>query len=135
MTILVCAWLILLAETDRRTGRLPKTLMAPLLAVAVLVTAGTPSAGLAALAAAVPYLVGYGLRACGGGDVKLAGVCGALVATVPAALVTVLLASVLAAVAGVLTRRRRMPHGPALVTAVVSVAVLAGTWPWRDLLG
>lgn len=125
MTWVLAAGLVLLAVVDARTGRVPNRLVVPLLLVSVPLVVVEPSAGLAALAAATPYLAGFAAHACGGGDVKLALVCGVLIGAVDRVLLALLAASLLTAVHCFLVRRRAVPHGPALVAASLFVAALA----------
>ena len=121
----VALWLAALAEIDRHTYRLPTALLWPG-CVAVGLSASThASVGLAAVAATGPYLVGWLCGLCGGGDVKLAFVLGGMLADPAAALVMVVAAQAL----GLLTRgrRRRWPHGPAMiVSGALLLVVVAG---------
>lgn len=122
----IAIYLLIVAEVDRRTARIPNLLLLPLAVVAVAVMATTPWAGAAALTAAAPYLLGFLARACGGGDVKLAACCGALLGSPVAALVGVLLAGLAGLAACLLTGSARRPHGPALAGATVVVLLLVG---------
>ncbi|MFZ2510731.1 MAG: prepilin peptidase [Gordonia sp. (in: high G+C Gram-positive bacteria)] len=121
----IALYLLLIADVDRRTLRIPNLLLLPLAVVAVSAAAQTPLAGVAALTAAAPYLLGFLRRACGGGDVKLATCCGALLGSPVAALVAVLLAAVIGLTDCVLAGTERRPHGPALVVATLAVLLLA----------
>ncbi len=116
--------LVVLAEIDWRTGRLPNALLLPAMAAAAVPVAAHPDCALAAAVATAPYAAGFALRAVGGGDVKLAPICGVLLGAPAEVLVALLAASLFSAVHAGLSRRRRVPHGPALVAATLLVAAL-----------
>lgn len=122
MALIIACHLLVLAEVDRRTGRLPHILMLPLLLISAVVCVLHPVAGLAAILAAAPYLAGFTVHQCGGGDVKLAACCGAFLGSPVAVLVTVLAAALLSLAGCVLSHSSRIPHGPALVLATLVVA-------------
>lgn len=122
--LVIAAYLVLLADVDRRTGRLPNRLLTPLLAIALAAACVHPPAVAAALVAATVYLAGFLAHSCGGGDVKLAAGCGALLGSVAAALLAVAAAALLTVVLCLSTRRRAVPHGPALVAATLAVGAL-----------
>ncbi|GAA4739957.1 prepilin peptidase [Gordonia alkaliphila] len=115
----VAGYLVVLAVIDARTGRIRNVLSVPLLGASVLLILAEPSAGAAAVAAAVPYLIGFFGRGCGGGDVKMAVGCGALLGNPLTALLAVAGAGALTAAACLATGRSAVPHGPALVLATV----------------
>lgn len=133
VTVLVVGWLLALTVYDLRRHRLPNALTLPG-AAAVLCGAALAGHGRPALAGAVALAVVYLLvhlrspEAMGAGDVKLAVGLGAwtgafgveawTLAAVGAPLVTVL--------AGMLGRRRVLPHGPSMCAASVTAVVLAG---------
>lgn len=114
-TVVVAVWLAALADTDRCRGILPNRLLWPGALGVVAVTTITPVVGMAGLVAAAVYLPGFVARWCGGGDVKLAFVLGGLVADPARVLPMVFLAQVFWLVGR--RRRRRYPHGPALISA------------------
>lgn len=120
----IAAYLLLLAVLDQRTGRLPNRWLAPLLVVAVAAVCADPVAGLAAAAAAIPYTAGFLAHRCGGGDVKLAAGCGAVLGAPASALLAVLVAALLTLVTCLLVRRSAVPHGPALVVATLTAGAL-----------
>ncbi|MFE0747273.1 A24 family peptidase [Gordonia sp. NPDC058843] len=128
----ILLWLSVVAVTDADTRRIPNVLVWPGLCGAVGASVAHPGAALAAVVAATPYALAFGVGWCGGGDVKLAAACGALALRWDAALVVVALASFVA-VGTVLAdraapRERSVtgshPHGPALVAATFVVAGL-----------
>ncbi len=127
--MVVVVWLLALGDTDRRTSRLPTSMMWPGLA-AVLVqgaadaAAGRPGMLAAALAGTAPYLVAHLLGQVGGGDVKLAFVVGGLLGDPLVAVVAVGMAQVVGLAGWCADRRRRRPHGPALTG--VAAALLCG---------
>lgn len=128
----ILIWLSVVAVTDADTRRIPNVLVWPGICGAVGACAVHPGAAVAALVAAAPYALAFGMRWCGGGDVKLAIACGALAVRWDAALLVVALASVIAVgtVVGHRVGRRdpagrgSHPHGPALVAASIVVAGL-----------
>lgn len=128
----ILIWLSVVAVTDADTRRIPNVLVWPGICGAVGACAVHPGAAVAALVAAAPYALAFGMRWCGGGDVKLAIACGALAVRWDAALLVVTLASVIAVgtVVGDRFGRRGAagngshPHGPALVAATIVVAGL-----------
>ena len=95
-----------------------------LLAVALAAACVHPPAALAALAAASVYLAGFLMHSCGGGDVKLAAGCGAVLGSVTAALLAVAAAALLTILICLVGRRRVVPHGPALVAATLTLGLL-----------
>lgn len=118
-------WLLVIADIDRRTGRIPNALVLPGVAVAAVVSVAAPTVGLAALVAAGPYMVAFSVGLCGAGDVKLAVPCGALLGDPALALGAVLGAALVSALACGVARRRELPHAPALVAATTAVLVVA----------
>ncbi|WP_124711983.1 prepilin peptidase [Mycolicibacterium nivoides] len=135
VTVIACAWLLVLSGYDIAERRLPNWLTLPG-ALLVLVVAAVASRGLAALAGATAlsglYLAVHLLspRAMGGGDVKLAAGLGAMTGAfgidvwLLAALAAPLLTAGLAfgaAVRGI----RTVPHGPSMCTvSAVAVALV-----------
>ncbi|NLG47484.1 prepilin peptidase [Gordonia sp. (in: high G+C Gram-positive bacteria)] len=115
--LLVGAWLLVVADVDRRTGRIPNTLVLPAVVGTAAVAAALPAVGGGAVTLALPYAAAFTVHACGGGDVKFAVPCGGLLADPLTALGAVLVAALIAATTTVVTRRRRVPHGPALAVA------------------
>ena len=125
-------WLLALTVCDMRFSRLPNLLTLPG-ALAVLVVAAVSGRGPAALAGAVLLAGGYLMihlaspAAMGAGDVKLALGVGALSGAfgagvwVPAAVG----APILTAMWGVLSRRRVLPHGPAMCLATAAAVATA----------
>ncbi|MFC9980015.1 prepilin peptidase [Gordonia sp. NPDC127522] len=128
----ILIWLSVIAVTDADTCRIPNVLVWPGICGAMGACAAHPGAAVAALVAAAPYALAFGMRWCGGGDVKLAIACGALAVRWDAAVLVVALASVIAVgtVIGHRVGRRgpagrgSHPHGPALVAATIVVAGL-----------
>jgi leader peptidase (prepilin peptidase) / N-methyltransferase len=122
--------MVTLTAVDVREHRLPNALT---LTGAALILAGAAAAGrgLPALIGALALTSGYLLvhllspAAMGAGDVKLALGLGALAGAfgVDAWLCAALGAPMLTALWGLLSRRRVLPHGPAMCTAT-AVAVL-----------
>ncbi len=131
------AWSVTIAWIDWRTQRIPNGLLllalVPCLLMLALHAEGPLGAGpvqslTGAIVATVLFLPGFLMKLSGGGDVKLAACCGALLG-MPATLVMMLLASVLLGAAAVwVMMRRRLGHrvasrfaaGPALVSAFVA---------------
>ena len=117
-------WMLALTVHDVRDRRLPNALTLPGSAAVLAwaaVTGRGPAAAAGALALAGGYLaVHLVMRAAmGAGDVKLAIGLGALTGAfgiAPWALAAIG-APLLTAVAGVLTRRRVLPHGPSMCAA------------------
>ena len=126
LSVTLATGLVVLADIDRRTGRLPNVILWPLLGVCTVAAFTTPTIVAAMIFSAAPYLAGFALRRCGGGDVKLAVACGALVCTIPAALLMLLVAGLITVVQCAAVRRSSVPHGPALVAGSL-VAATVGT--------
>lgn len=133
--IAVGSWLLALSVVDLRRHRLPNVLTLPGAAAVLTVAALTghgPAALTGALALALGYLVVHLLSPAGmgAGDVKLAVGVGALTGAfgAPAWLLAALGAPLLTAGWGLATRRRVLPHGPAmcLATALAAGLSLAG---------
>ncbi len=128
----ILLWLSVIAVSDADTHRIPNVLVWPGICGAMGACLVHPGAAVAALTAATPYAFAFGMRWCGGGDVKLAAACGALALRWDAALLVVALASLVAAGTVVTDRMGRRdpagtgahPHGPALVAATIVVAGL-----------
>ncbi|MFT4087072.1 MAG: A24 family peptidase [Gordonia sp. (in: high G+C Gram-positive bacteria)] len=125
-------WFGAVSVVDLRCGRIPNRLVVPGLTVAVAITYDDPPAASAAVLAAAPYLAGFLAGACGGGDVKLAPVCGAVAGDPFAALCVVLLASLLTLGGLVVVRvgsgdsgLRGVAHGPALAASTAVMWLLA----------
>ncbi len=134
--MVVLAWLVSLTVVDLREHRLPNALTLPGAAV-ILTVASVQGRGLPALAGATALAGGYLLihllapAGMGAGDVKLAVGLGALAGTfgMAAWVVAAVGAPLLTAGWGLLTRRRVLPHGPAMCAAtgvVVALALSAG---------
>lgn len=122
--LVVMIWLAVVAESDRRTARIPNRLLWPGVLAVVVGGLAAPHVLIAALAGSVPYLLAFTRRWCGGADVKLGFVLGGLLAHPVAALLMVALAQV-----GVLIGHRRggplrRPHGPTLILAAVLVLAI-----------
>lgn len=134
LELLILLWLTRIAVTDVDSLRIPNVQIWPGMCAVIAGAAIHPGVGWAALAAASPYVLGFVLRRVGGGDVKLAAVCGGLSVRWDLALVMVLCASVVAAttalVAVTAARRagrevpRRHAHAPALVLGTLLVSPL-----------
>ena len=130
--ILVTLWLLALTVTDLREHRLPNALTLPGAAV-ILTVAAVQGRGLPALAGATALAGGYLLihllapAGMGAVDVKLAlglgGLAGAFGMAVWA--VAAVGAPLLTAGWGLLSRRRVLPHGPAMCAATAVVVALA----------
>ncbi|WP_165943096.1 A24 family peptidase [Gordonia zhaorongruii] len=123
-TLLAVGWLLVLADADRRTGRIPNTMVLPACGGTVLVSGWVPAVGVSALVATTPYLVAFAARAVGGADVKLAVPAGGVLADPGLALGAVLVAAVMTAVICVASRRTKIRHGPVLIGAVLLLTVL-----------
>jgi leader peptidase (prepilin peptidase) / N-methyltransferase len=127
----IAAWLVSLTAVDVREHRLPNVLTLP---GAVLIVAGAVAAGrglpalVGALALAAAYLVVHLLSpaAMGAGDVKLALGLGALAGAfgTDAWVWAALGAPMLTALWGLLSRRRVLPHGPAMCAATAAAVLL-----------
>ncbi|MEO9328572.1 A24 family peptidase [Gordonia aurantiaca] len=122
----ILLWLAGIAVTDLRTRRIPNPMVWPGVVAVASTGVAEPGVVLAGLVAAAPYLVAFYTRGCGGGDVKLAFVCGGLALCWDAALTMVALAALIALATAVVTRRsgRGDPHAPALVVALCWVSDL-----------
>ena len=148
--ILVAGIAMACGIVDRRTGVIPNGLVLDALAVVVLLVGpvtvfddrplaelgGALLAGLALSGAPLLFAVWLvAPRLIGGGDWKLLSVLGLAAGYLAPslAMVVLLLALVLALVAGALYRRRHVALGPALAVAFVAAIVLGA---WRpDLVG
>ncbi|WP_238422297.1 A24 family peptidase [Gordonia sp. 'Campus'] len=125
----ILVWLIAVADTDARTLRIPNRLVWPGIWAVAVVGVVHPEPAVAAVVAAAPYALCFGRRWCGGGDVKLAAVCGGLTLRWDAALLMVAVAASLSlgiSAYRAVTRRDTAAHahGPVLVAATVVVAGL-----------
>jgi leader peptidase (prepilin peptidase)/N-methyltransferase len=129
--IALLGWMAALSVIDLRERRLPNVLTLPGAAV-IVVAAVVCGRGLPALVGAVAlagaYLVVHLIdpAGMGAGDVKLALGLGALTGAfgVEAWMVAALGASLLTAVAGLVSHRRSVPHGPSMcVAAALALAV------------
>lgn len=119
-----------LAGADVRTRRLPNSVVLPGVLGAVAGTMVSPAAGVGLLTAGGIYLVAFWFGGCGGGDVKLAVVVGAMAGSVGMAALLVLSAQVLTLgqvliARGGVGRSRETAHGPALCA---SAALCCGVW-------
>ncbi|MCH5643540.1 MULTISPECIES: A24 family peptidase [unclassified Gordonia (in: high G+C Gram-positive bacteria)] len=122
----VLIWLVSIGEHDRRTRRIPNVLVWPGICAVSATAVVHPQVGVAAAVALTPYLWCHRAGWCGGGDVKLALVCGGLAAHWDAALVLVAVAALTNAGAFALRRGGAAgAHGPFLVAATI---VIAGPW-------
>ncbi|UOG22108.1 A24 family peptidase [Gordonia amicalis] len=63
----ISVWLLTIAVTDARTRRIPNVMVWPGLWAVALSAVAQPSVGLAAAAAAAPYLLTFAAGWCGGG--------------------------------------------------------------------
>ncbi|MDL9937306.1 A24 family peptidase [Gordonia sp. ABSL1-1] len=125
VAFLVVLWLAVIADGDARTSRIPNVTVWPGLCAVFATATMTPTVGVAATVAALPYAICHRAGWCGGGDVKLAGVCGGLVVHWDVALVLVGSAALAAAlVLAASPRRRALPHGPFLVAVTLPLAAL-----------
>ncbi|PXW33747.1 UNVERIFIED_CONTAM: leader peptidase (prepilin peptidase)/N-methyltransferase [Williamsia faeni] len=127
---LVGLWFVALAGADVRTRRLPNNVVLPGVLGAVVGVTIAPDAGGGLLMAGGIYVVAFWFGGCGGGDVKLAAVVGAMAGSVGAAALLVLCAQVLtvgqAVICGGGGRRSHIQaHGPALCA---SAALCCGIW-------
>ncbi|EGD56059.1 A24 family peptidase [Gordonia neofelifaecis] len=118
------SWLAIVAVVDARTGRIPNTLVIPAVVPAAGAALADTRVVLAVVTATAPYLIAFLARNCGGGDVKLAAPCGALVSDPASAAFLVAAAAVASLVACAVARRRTLPHGPALAAATALMTVL-----------
>ena len=122
------------AATDLRNRRIPNELTLGTLAAGMILQAGLGGstglllAVLGLLAAGLPALLLFALRAMGGGDVKLLAACGALLG--PAAGLELLLAT---AVAGGLLAAASVAAGRAWRTTGRNLGLLLGHWRARGL--
>ena len=129
---LFMGWLAALSVIDLRQHRLPNVLTLPGAAV-ILLVACLHGRGVAALwgaaALAAVYLLMHLLApaAMGAGDVKLALGLGAVTGAlgVGAWVLAALLAPVVTAVWGLVTRARVLPHGPSMCLATALVLVIS----------
>lgn len=141
-TAALLIWSVAIAWIDWRTHRIPNGVLllalVPCLLMLVFRAEGLLGADpieslIGATVATVLFLPGFLMKLSGGGDVKLAACCGALLG-MPATLVMMLLASLLLGAASlwVMMRRRRgerasnrFAAGPALVSAFVAAMAFA----------
>ena len=130
----LAAWAFLLVCHDVRHSRLPDGLTLPPAASGVLVTCWVSPAGvLPGLGWFLSYLVLAEVTrgGIGGGDVKLAvplGFLATAIAGTTGGLLAAAVAGILTSVVLTVSRRRSIPHGPAMVvgTLVVVVAAVSG---------
>ncbi|WP_155826705.1 prepilin peptidase [Jongsikchunia kroppenstedtii] len=123
--VVVLMWLIALARNDIRERRLPNRLTVPAASAAVLSAVFDPSLiGGMALATGLYLVVGL-VGGVGGGDVKLVCALSGMAAGVGATLAMVALAQLATVFVAVVTRRRRVAHGPPLAMAAAAVC---GLW-------
>ncbi len=126
----ILLWLLAIAVTDARTRRIPNAMVWPGLCAVAVVAVTQPAVGLAAAAAATPYLLTFTAGWCGGGDVKLAFACGGLALRWDTAMIMVACASLVALMIALVSIGRRgstggHAHAPALVGALIVVSDLA----------
>ncbi|MFN8225989.1 MAG: A24 family peptidase [Mycobacterium sp.] len=130
--VLVALWLVALTVVDLREMRLPNALTLPGAAVVLTIAAGC-GRGLPALAGAAAlagcYLLIHLLSPAGmgAGDVKLALGTGALTGALGPLpwMVAAIGAPVLTVLFAIASRRRTLPHGPAMCAATALVMALA----------
>lgn len=124
----VLVWLARITVGDLDTRRIPTPLVWPGIAATLAMTPSHPGVGLAAIVAAMPYLLAVVAGLGGGGDVKLAFVLGGLLGGAAIALVMVLFAALVGAFThAALRHRAALPHAPALVAATVCL-LPTGAW-------
>ncbi|MCF8610711.1 prepilin peptidase [Gordonia sp. HY285] len=126
--VLSCAALAC-AATDAWTGRIPNAITLPAIGLVVVTGVVEPLVLLAGVLCASVYAVAFALRTCGGGDVKLAAVVGGALGAPAAAVATVVVAASVTLVVSLVSRRRAVVHGPALVAAaglVTAFSIAAG---------
>ncbi len=118
--IVLSGVIVLCAVVDARTGRIPNLLTFPAIGAVAWTSAGTPVVVVAAAVCALPYAAAFARGLCGGGDVKLAVVCGGLIADPGAAALAVVGAAIVSAGVLAVRRTRRAAHGPALVAVTLA---------------
>ncbi|NMO03001.1 prepilin peptidase [Gordonia sp. TBRC 11910] len=125
--VVVAFWLLALAGSDARCGRLPNRWLVPAVVAVAASSIDDPAILLSAVIATTPYLAGFALNHVGAGDVKLAFVLGGMSADPIAALSAVLLAQITTVAWHVRSHTSRAsPHGPALSGAAVLVWAAGG---------
>ncbi len=139
---LLLGWALSVAMFDWRRQRVPNLLLLPVAVMALLAVVvdgqslmGAPrgSALLGMLIAATPWMIGYGLRQVGAGDVKFAAILG-LLSSLWMALIGTLLAALLAGLISLQLKRwggrgLRFPLAPALVAGFAAAYLIdAGLW-------
>ncbi|MDR2279346.1 MAG: A24 family peptidase [Gordonia sp. (in: high G+C Gram-positive bacteria)] len=120
ITIVLTAAVIVCAVVDARTGRIPNAITGPAIIIVAAVSAVHPATALAAAVCAGPYLIAFTRGLCGGGDVKLAAVCGGLLADPGLAAATVVGAAFITGIVLAARRARAVAHGPALVAVTLA---------------
>ncbi|GAB2674275.1 hypothetical protein GCM10027169_40200 [Gordonia jinhuaensis] len=127
VTASVAAWLCLLSVTDLVSLRLPNVVTVPGCLAVAASSVPHPHVGLIALAVTVPYLLAWWFGGCGGGDVKLVFVLGALAGDLLTAMAVVVVAAVVTVCVVVGMRVCRhggrcvAAHGPALAVAAAAL--------------
>ncbi|MFT3662503.1 MAG: A24 family peptidase [Gordonia sp. (in: high G+C Gram-positive bacteria)] len=124
MTWVLAMLSVAAAVGDHRSGTIPNALTLPTMLVGVAAAWDRPQAGAAALLFGAVYLAGFLVRACGGGDVKLAPACGVLAGTPESTLLALAVAGAGTVTVCATARRRTVPHAPPLVAATLLVAAL-----------
>lgn len=138
---LIAVWAAWVALYDWRQQRVPNLLLLPVLVCAVLAVAinrqsllgaGVVEALLGMVVAAAPWMLGYGLRQVGAGDVKFAAILG-LIVGLPVAATATLMTAVIAGVISLQLRRMggrglRWPLAPALVAGFAGAYGLHHGW-------
>lgn len=122
--LLAAVWLLLVAAIDRRTGRIPNSLVVPAMVGTAAVAVCLPVVGASAAVAVVPYVLAFARGHCGGGDVKLAVPCGALVGEPIVSGLVVVAAAVISLVTCGIARKTSLPHGPALAASTILFLLL-----------
>lgn len=65
-SVVVLGWLLVVADVDRRTGRIPNAVVLPAVVGTAAVAIVVPMVGVGAVVLAMPYAVAFALRGCGG---------------------------------------------------------------------
>ncbi len=129
ITIVLSAAVIVCAVVDARTGRIPNVITGPAVVVVAALSAADPATAVAAAVCAAPYAIAFARRLCGGGDVKLAFVCGGLLGDPGLAALAVVGAAIVTGIVLAARRTRAVAHGPALVAVTLVWLVTAVVGP------
>ncbi|WP_228461521.1 prepilin peptidase [Gordonia spumicola] len=119
--IVVLVWC---AVSDARTGRIPNTVTLPAIGVVAVLATLEPAVAWGAAVCAAPYLIAFARRLCGGADVKLAVVCGGVLADPASAAAVVVGSAVITGCVLAVRRRTVVVHGPALVSTTLAWLVI-----------